>query len=74
MDWFHLSEDQEQWWAFVNTVMKLWIPEEAVHFLTNRASQERLFSVELVSAIHIHVYTIYMFNWISQSLHVSFYL
>jgi hypothetical protein len=23
VDWMHLSEDQEQWWAFVNTVMNL---------------------------------------------------
>jgi len=26
VDWMHLSEYQEQWWAFVNTVMNLWIP------------------------------------------------
>ena len=47
VDWMHLSEDQEQWWAFVNTVMNLRIPEEAVHFLTNRASEEGLGGVNV---------------------------
>jgi len=55
VDWTHLSEYQEQWWAFVNTIMNLWIPEETVHFLTNRASEDGLCSVQLMSAIIIHV-------------------
>jgi hypothetical protein len=26
VDWIHLVEDQDKWWAFVNTVMKLSVP------------------------------------------------
>jgi heme/copper-type cytochrome/quinol oxidase subunit 4 len=24
--WMHLAQDENQWWAFVNTVMKVWVP------------------------------------------------
>jgi hypothetical protein len=24
--WIQLAEDRVQWWAFVNTVMSLWVP------------------------------------------------
>jgi hypothetical protein len=40
VEWLHLYEDQEQWWVFVNTVMNLRIPVEAVHFSTNRSSED----------------------------------
>jgi hypothetical protein len=26
VDWIHLAQDMDQWWAFVNTVMKLGFP------------------------------------------------
>jgi hypothetical protein len=26
VDWIHLVQDREQWWALVNTVMNFWIP------------------------------------------------
>jgi hypothetical protein len=26
MDWIHVAEDRDQWRAFVNTVMNLWVP------------------------------------------------
>jgi hypothetical protein len=25
VDWFHLAENRNQWWAVVKTVMKLWV-------------------------------------------------
>jgi len=28
MDWMHLAQDSDQWWALVNTVMNLWIPQK----------------------------------------------
>jgi hypothetical protein len=28
MDWINLSQDRDQWRAFVSTVMKLWVPSE----------------------------------------------
>jgi hypothetical protein len=26
VDWVHLAQDRDQWWAVVNTVMKLQVP------------------------------------------------
>jgi hypothetical protein len=26
VEWMHLDQDREKWWAVVNTVMNLWVP------------------------------------------------
>jgi hypothetical protein len=26
VDWMHLGQHNDQWWALVNAVMKLWVP------------------------------------------------
>jgi hypothetical protein len=26
VDWIHLAQDRDRWWALVNTVMNLWVP------------------------------------------------
>jgi len=26
MNWIHLAQNRDQWWALMNTVMNLWIP------------------------------------------------
>jgi hypothetical protein len=26
VDWIHLAQDKDGWWALVNTVMNLWVP------------------------------------------------
>jgi hypothetical protein len=26
VNWIHLAQDRDQWWALVNTVMNLWVP------------------------------------------------
>jgi hypothetical protein len=29
MDWIHLAQDRDRWWALVNTVMNLQVPLKA---------------------------------------------
>jgi len=38
VDWIHLTQDRDQWWALVNTVMSLWVPERTENFLTSRVT------------------------------------
>jgi hypothetical protein len=38
MDWTHLAHDRDKWWALVNTVMKLGVPQNARNFLTSWVS------------------------------------
>jgi hypothetical protein len=26
VDWMHLAQDRDQWWALVNMLMNLWVP------------------------------------------------
>jgi hypothetical protein len=35
MDWIDLAQDTDQWWALVNTVMNLIVPQNAKKFLSN---------------------------------------
>jgi hypothetical protein len=34
VDWIHLAQDRNQWWALVNTVMNLPFPQKMGNFLT----------------------------------------
>jgi len=34
IDWIDLAWDREEWWAFVNAVMKCRVPSNAANFLT----------------------------------------
>jgi hypothetical protein len=34
-DWIDLAEDRERWWAVVNAVMNLRVPENAGYFLSS---------------------------------------
>jgi len=29
MDWIDLAQNKERWWALVNVVMNLWVPQDA---------------------------------------------
>jgi hypothetical protein len=33
MDWIHLTQDGDQWWALVNTVMNLRVPQKTGNIL-----------------------------------------
>jgi hypothetical protein len=35
MNWIHLAQDKDQWWAHVNTVMKLRAPYKSGNILIN---------------------------------------
>jgi hypothetical protein len=35
VDWIHLVQDRDQWWAFVNMMMNLWFLLKGRNFLTS---------------------------------------
>jgi hypothetical protein len=35
VDWMHLAQNRDQWRALVNTVMNLWVPQNAENFLSS---------------------------------------
>jgi hypothetical protein len=35
IDWIELAQDRDRWWALVNTVKNLRVPENAGNFMTN---------------------------------------
>jgi hypothetical protein len=70
MDWINLDQDGVQWWAFVNTVMNLEVPQKSGIFWVAEqllACQEGLSSMEFVRTGRLKWYefrewcTIYVF-------------
>jgi hypothetical protein len=35
MDWIELAQDRDRWWALVNVIMNLQVPQNAGNFLTS---------------------------------------
>jgi len=35
MDWIDLAQDRDKWWALVNVIMNLQVPQNAGNFLTS---------------------------------------
>ena len=35
MDWIDLAQNRGRWWALLNVVMHLWVPQNAGYFLTS---------------------------------------
>jgi hypothetical protein len=50
-DWIRLDQKRDEWWALVNTVMNLQIPQKKGKFWTNGFSKRTLFH-----AISLSVY------------------
>jgi len=36
MDWISLAEDKDKWQALVNMILKLWVSQNMVNFLTHQ--------------------------------------
>lgn len=48
VDLIHLAEDRGQWWAFVNTVVNLWVftsCREFLGYLSNRLSRTVMYLI-----------------------------
>jgi hypothetical protein len=51
MEWLQKAQDRNQWWALVNTGMKLRVPKKVGKFLTSLASNsfsDRICSMEIL--------------------------
>jgi hypothetical protein len=48
VDWIHLAQDMDHWWAFVWSVMNLWVQQDIGCFVTDELSalQKVLCSME----------------------------
>jgi hypothetical protein len=49
VDWIHLAQDRDQWWAVVNTVTNFWFQLKVENFVLDEqflASQEGLCGME----------------------------
>jgi hypothetical protein len=48
MNWIQVVQGRIWWWAVVNIIMNLWVPENKGNFLACWVFQEKLCSMELV--------------------------
>jgi hypothetical protein len=62
MDWINLAKNRDQWRALVNTVMNLWVPQNAGKFLRScivgglsRRAQLHEVSSVYVSSVGYHL-------------------
>jgi hypothetical protein len=53
INWIHLAQDKDLWWAFVNMIMKLRIPQYAGNFLTGWADNCRLLKKDLINQLYL---------------------
>ena len=59
VEWIHLSQDWDQWWALMYRVMQLWVPQNVGNFFTNFFIKFFInFSRSLLHAVNWQNYTI----------------
>jgi hypothetical protein len=38
VEWIHLAQDRDQWQAFMNMVMNIWVPQKVESFFTSQVT------------------------------------
>ena len=70
VDWIELAQDNDKWYALVNTVINCWVPYNLVNFLTNwgTSSFSRMSLLHAVSPSVCRITTLKMTQAVSPIL------
>jgi hypothetical protein len=74
VDWRHLDQDTDHWWALVNTVMNLWLPQHSKNLTGLKAinfsgfSSKELVSQSVSQLVNITPYP-RSFDWLIKEFY-----